>query len=198
MLHYGAACGLGLLAGGAFAWIWLRVVPTGTNRRFWSAMSGLTREMLRVEETGAFLRLYRRLGGLLAKYVARNLGGAALGCLPMIAILLTVAPLVFEDWDRAAERVALVPPTATVPLTTGTQRTGYCASDGYCALFAALDFKVVRVEAGPAAPPYAIARADHGDVNPLWPFLSDIEAAFFAAFMLATVIGLVWPHKRRS
>jgi len=200
VLHYAAACGLGLLAGGAFAWVWLRVVPAGTNRRFWSAMSGLTREMLQVEETGAFLRLYRRLGGLLAKYVARNLGGAALGCVPMIAILLTVAPLVFSAWDARAPRLALVPAEAanlvTVPAAR-SERTGYCATDGYCALFAALDFKVVRLESAPSFN-YVVARADHGDSNPLWPFLSDIEAAFFAAFILATLMGLLWPHKRRS
>lgn len=200
MLHYAAACGLGLLAGGAFAWIWLRVVPAGTNRRFWSAMSGLTREMLQVEETGAFLRLYRRLGGLLAKYVARNLGGAALGCVPMIAILLSVAPLVFSAWDARAPRLALVPAEAASLVTTAgalSERTGYCATDGYCALFAALDFKVVRLEPAPTFN-YVVARADHGDSNPLWPFLSDIEAAFFAAFILATLMGLLWPHKRRS
>ena len=194
MLHYAAACGLGLAAGVAFAWIWLRVVPAGTNRRFWSAMAGLTREMLKVEETGAFLQLYGRLGGLLAKYVGRNLGGAALGCLPMIAILLTVAPLVFQAWDRTADRVAIVPPTASVPVASGFERTGYCGTTEYCALFAALDFKVVRHE----GLDYAVARPDHGDVNPLWPFLSDIEAAFFLAFILATVTGLLWPHKRRS
>jgi hypothetical protein len=200
VLHYAAACGLGLLAGGAFAWIWLRVVPAGTNRRFWSAMSGLTREMLQVEETGAFLRLYRRLGGLLAKYVARNLGGAALGCLPMIAILLTVAPLVFSAWDARAPRLALIPAEAANLVTTPaalSERTGYCATDGYCALFAALDFKVVRLEPAPTFN-YVVARADHGDANPLWPFLSDIEAAFFAAFILATLMGLLWPHQRRS
>lgn len=197
MLHYAAACGLGLAAGGAFAWIWLRVVPAGTNRRFWSAMAGLTREMLQVEETGAFLRLYRQLGALLARYVARNLGGAALGCVPMIAILFTVAPLVFEAWDARAPRYTLVPAEAAGLVATPTERTGYCASDGYCALFAALDFKVVRLETAPTYN-YVVARADHGDVNPLWPFLSDIEAAFFLAFILATVMGLVWPHKRRS
>jgi hypothetical protein len=196
VLHYAAACGLGLLAGGAFAWIWLRVVPAGTNRRFWSAMSGLTREMLQVDETGAFLRLYRRLGALLAKYVARNLGGAALGCVPMIAILLTVAPLVFSAWDARAPRLALVPAEGASLVSAPTDRTGYCATDGYCALFAALDFKVVKLN--DAKVDYVVARADHGDVNPLWPFLSDIEAAFFAAFILATLLGLLWPHKRRS
>lgn len=196
MAFYAAACALGALAGLAFAGLWLRVVPPGTNRAFWSSMSQLTRRLLEVEQTDEFLRLYRQLGGLLARYVGRNLAGTLVACLPMIAILLTVAPLVFEAWDRTAERVALVPATATVPPATGTERTGYCASDGYCALFAALDFKVVRID--DAKIDYAVARADHGDVNPLWPFLSDIEAAFFLALMLATVIGLVWPHKRRS
>jgi hypothetical protein len=193
--YYAAACALGAAAGVGFAWLWLRLVPPGTNRRFWSSMSELARRLLTVEETREFFALYRRLGALLARYVGRNLGASVVACLPMIAILLTVAPLVFTGWDRTAERMTVIPPTANVPLSS--ERTGYCASDGYCALFAALDFKVVRIEGGTAAPPYAIARADHGDVNPLWPWLSDIEAAFFVVFMLATVAGLLWP-KRRS
>ncbi|HWM42867.1 MAG TPA: hypothetical protein VNP36_10550 [Burkholderiales bacterium] len=191
--YYAAACALGAAAGVGFAWLWLRLVPPGTNRRFWSSMSELARRLLTVEETSEFFALYRRLGGLLARYVGRNLGATLVACLPMIAILLTAAPLVFSAWDRTAERIAIVPPTASVPVGAGTERTGFCASDGYCALFTALDFKVVRVE----APAYAIARADHGDVNPLWPWLSDIEAAFFAVFIFATVAGLLWP-KRRS
>ena len=59
----------------------------------------------------------------------------------MIAILLTLAPMVFSAWDRAVERVA------------------YCASDGYCTLFAALDFKVVRLDAVPAGHAYVVERA---------------------------------------
>jgi hypothetical protein len=194
MLFYAAACGLGLLAGAAFAWLWLWVVPRGTNRRFWTSMSALSREMLEVDETRAFLRLYRRLGALLAPYLARNLGGTALACLPMVALLLTLAPLVFEGWDAKAERVAFVPESAakllesTVPHVT--QRTGYCSSFGYCALFAALDFRVVETDK--LGVPYAVMRADHSDVNPLWPFLSDLEAAFFAAFMASTIGGLLW------
>jgi hypothetical protein len=178
--YYGAACALGAAAGVGFAWLWLRLVPPGTNRRFWSSMSELARGMLAVEETREFFALYRRLGGLLARYVGRNLGATVVACLPMIAILLTVAPMVFRAWDRAVERVA------------------YCASDGYCTLFAALDFKVVRLDAVPAGHAYVVERASHGDINPLWPFLSDIEAVFFAVFILATVIGLLWPRKPQS
>jgi hypothetical protein len=198
---YGAACALGAAAGFAFAWLWLRVVPPGTNRRFWSSMSELTRHLLAVEQTSEFLLLYRRLGGLLARYVARNLGGTVVACLPMIAILLTVAPLVFGGWDARAQRVALVPAHAAglvAAPSVVSERTGYCSSEGYCALFAALDFKVVQLDAGPARSAYVVVRADHGDVNPLWPFLSDIEAAFFAAFILASIAGLLWPRKQRS
>lgn len=194
MLFYAAACGLGLLAGVAFAWVWLWLVPRGTNRRFWTSLSALSREMLEVDETKAFLRLYRRLGALLTPYLARNLGGTALACLPMIVLLLTLAPLVFEAWDAKAERIALVPQSAASVLQArepfDSQRTGYCSSSGYCALFAALDFKVV--ESDQLGVPYAVMRADHSDVNPLWPFLSDIEAAFFAAFMASTIGGLLW------
>jgi hypothetical protein len=200
MLYYGAACGLGILAGAAFAWLWLRVVPPGTNRRFWSAMSGLTREMLQVEEGSEFLRLYRRLGILTGAYLARNLGGTAVACLPMIAILLSVGTLVFEAWDAKAQRVIVAPASAaqyvSPPSPRVAERMGYCSSAGYCALFAALDFKVIEIKQDL---PYAVVRADHGDVNPFWPFLSDIEAAFLAAFVLSTIFGLLWPSlKRRS
>jgi hypothetical protein len=177
---YAAACALGGAAGIAFAWLWLRIVPPGTNRRFWSSMSELLRRLLAAQEIREFLALYRRLAGLLARYLARNLGGTVVACLPMIAILLTAAPLVFNARDRGVERVA------------------YCASDGYCTLFAALDFKVVRLEAVPAGRDYVVERAEHGDINPLWPWLSDIEAAFFAVFILATLAGLLWPRKPRS
>jgi hypothetical protein len=194
MLFYAAACGLGLLAGAAFAWLWLWLVPRGTNRCFWASMSALAREMLEVEETRAFLRLYRRLGALLAPYLARNLGGTALACVPMIAILLTLAAPLFEGWDAKAERVTLVPESAAnllpSPMPQHAERTGYCSSEAYCTLFAALDFKVVKLHESSVS--YAVMRADHSDVNPLWPFLSDIEAAFFAAFIASTIGGLLW------
>jgi hypothetical protein len=187
LLHYGAAIGLGVAAGAAFAWLWLLVVPHDIHRRFWSAMSGLTREMLVVDEGGQFLRLYGRLGGLLARYVGRNLGGTLLGCLPMIVLLLTVAPLVFGSWDaRAPEGASL-------------ERTAYCASPGWCMAFSSLGFNVVESTSGKLGDaPYAVVRPSHGDVNPLWPFLSDIEAAFFLAFILSTIVGLLWPSHKPS
>jgi hypothetical protein len=72
-------------------WLWLRIVPAGTNRTFWSAMSELCRRLLAAEDTAEFFRLYKRLARVLAPYVARNLAGTVIACLPLMAIL--VSPL---------------------------------------------------------------------------------------------------------
>jgi hypothetical protein len=173
MLGYVAAGALGAAAGLAFAGLWLRLVPRGTNRRFWSAMAGLTREMLRIDEPSAFLALYRRLGRLLAGYLARNLGGLLVACLPMVAVVMVAT--------------ALMPP-----------RSATCSSTGYCLLLESLVFDVREVPAAPGEPPYHIARAERRGANPFWPFLSDVEATFFAAFVLSTLAGLLWPIPRAS
>lgn len=173
MAGYLAAGALGAAAGVGFALLWLRIVPRGTNRRFWSAMAGLTREILRVDEPAAFLALYRRLGGLLGRYVARNLAGIALACLPMAAIVVAATPLLPE-------------------------RTATCSSPGYCLLLESLAFDVTPAARTPGEPPYRIRRAEPPGRNPLWPFLDDVEATFFAVFIFSTFAGLLWPSPRPS
>jgi len=173
MLALAAACALGVCAGLGFAWLWLRVVPPGTNRRFWSGLSVLTREMLQIEALDTLLALYRRLGRLAGAYVARNLAGIALACLPMLAILLAVSPFLPE-------------------------RSATCSSSGYCLLLDALAFETTEVPAAPGAPPYRVLRAEPDGVNPLWPLLSDAEALFFLAFVLSTLGGLLWRNPRHS
>lgn len=171
MLGYVEAGALGAAAGLAFASLWLRIVPRGTNRRFWSAMAELTRAMLRVDEPSALLALYRRLGALLAGYLARNLGGVLVACLPMLAIVVAAT--------------VLMPP-----------RTATCSSPGTCLLLDSLAFDVREVAPAPGEPSYRISRVERDGANPFWPFLSDIEAAFFAAFVLSTLAGLLWPSPR--
>ena len=86
-----AACGLGALAGVAFAGLWLLVVPHAAHRRFWRAMHELTREMLNVDEFHRLMSAYRRLGVIAGGYVARNVGGTLLAALPAIALLFVVS-----------------------------------------------------------------------------------------------------------
>lgn len=173
MLAFAAAGGLGVLAGLGFAWLWLRVVPPGTNRRFWSALSGLTREMLQLEAFDTLLALYRRLGRLAGGYVGRNLAGIAIACLPMLAILLAVSPFLPE-------------------------RHATCSSSAYCLLLQGLAFDTTRTPPEPGAPPYRVVRAEEDGVNPFWPLLSDPEAVFLAAFLLSTLAGLLWRSPRYS
>jgi hypothetical protein len=192
VFFYGAACALGVSSGAAYAALWRSIVPRGTGRCFWSSLRGLALQMMSVDETSDFLRCYRRLGGLLAAYLAHRV----------------VVP---TSWDGKAERLALVPAAAgeilagpdgpalrlkgadsALPLAGAHDPTAFCGSSGYCALFSALDFEVLELDAAPKRIPYIVVRADHGDVNPFWPFLSDIEFAFFAAFILSTIAWLLW------
>lgn len=173
MAGYLAAAALGAAAGLGFAWLWLRIVPRGTNRRFWSAMAALTRDMLRIDEPAAFLALYKRLGSLLVRYVGRNLAGILVACLPMVGIVVAATPVLPE-------------------------RTATCSSPGYCLLLESLVFDVTEVAPAAGEPPYRITRAEPPGANPLWPFLDDLEATFFALFILSTFAGLLWPSPRPS
>lgn len=89
-----AACMLGVLAGIAFGWLWLLVVPWVVHRHFFSAMASLTRDILQVDDTRVFVSLYRRLLGLVARYVGRNLGGTVVASVPLVAVLLVASRLV--------------------------------------------------------------------------------------------------------
>jgi hypothetical protein len=173
MPAYLAAGALGAAAGLGFAWLWLRIVPRGSNRRFWAAMAALTRDILRVDEPAALAAIYARLGALLARYVGRNLAGILVACLPMVAIVVTALPLLPE-------------------------RSASCSSPGYCLLLESLFFDVTEVAPAAGEPPYRISRAEPAAVNPLWPFLDDLEATFFAVFMLSTFAALLWPNPRHS
>jgi len=89
-----AAGALGLLAGILFGWLWLRIVPWAVHRRFFSAMTALIGELVRVEEARVFLGLYRRLLGLVARYVGRNLGGTVVASLPLLVLLLAASRVI--------------------------------------------------------------------------------------------------------
>lgn len=83
-----AAAGLGALAGVAFAWLWLRVVPWAVHLDFWAAMPLAAREVLGADEARVFFGHYRGLLALVARYVGRNLGGALVASLPVLGVLL--------------------------------------------------------------------------------------------------------------
>lgn len=79
----------------------------------------------------------------------------------------------------------------TIELSDLSQRTAFCRSTLTCLLFASLAFEVEELGDRAAGVPYIVVRPYHSDDNPLWPFLSDRELAFFAAFSLAALVSFI-------
>jgi hypothetical protein len=169
------------------------------------------KRMLAVDELQLLFSLYRRLALDVGGYLLRNLGGLVVAGLPVVAFSVFVAPLVLELWDRMADGIVLYPQVAVDTFTAAERsemlailgistielnqqpanvgRTAVCWTQTHCALFRLLAFEVIET---PSAilhnAPYLVVRAQHGDVNVLWPYLNDLEFIFVCAFM-ATAIG---------
>ena len=96
LLLFIVAGGSGAIAGLAFAALWPRLMPPGTSRRFWSALHGLARQIMSVDDLGIFVHLYGSMGKLLGAYLLRSLGGTLVACLPMALMLLALWPYLHD------------------------------------------------------------------------------------------------------
>jgi len=109
------------------------------------------------------------------------------------------------DGDGAGEgRALLAPPAGAVALEVGDGRVAiddplgrhaFCAGGG-CGLFAGLGFSVHELEAA-TLETAIVLRPSHGDINPLWPYLSDLELIFVVAFCLASFAAF-FRHRGRG
>lgn len=203
---YGGAIALGALLGAVFIVIWRRCLPKPWARRFWASFAQTARGLMTVDEAGAFARLYGRLGVSVAGYVGRNSAGLVLGCLPTVLAVTLAFPIVLESWGRLAPDVVAVPAAAatlalddahgaavldaggrTVTIANPAGRHALCWSEGWCMVFELLAFQVQRsAEAVLPHHGFIAVRPSHHDGNPLWPFLSDLEFAFWLAFLAGT------------
>lgn len=220
LLFYGCTIGLGLIFGWSFVVLWRVCVPRGALGRVFSEMSEIAKAMNATDETSEFLKLYKRLLITVGRYVGRNLAGLFLACAPIVLVLVFVAPLVLDAWGKHADGIAAVPPLtpspelqfstqgdgpftlqshgATIPIQQRVSRTAVCRSWGTCSLFGLLGFHVVEDSAALAADQdYLVVRPSHDDGNFLWPYLSDLEFAFFLAFMIATLLSFLLPARKR-
>jgi hypothetical protein len=218
ILFYGGSVGAGLLLGWLFIGLWRRCTPPGTNRSFWRSLGDLTQRMLSVDDVSVLLSLYRRLAREVGGYLLRQVGGLVCACLPLVVFWLLVAPAALAYWDRRADGIARYPlpvyqevvQTAerSQPLSTGfaitdmarkgesvepVGRHAVCWVKIYCVIFELLSFRVIETsEVLSQAAPYLVIRAHHGDLNFLWPYVNDLEFAFWCAFMAITVGSLLW------
>jgi len=211
VLAFGGSLISGALLGWLFARLWRRAAPRATNRRFWLSLGEIARRLLVVEDLPTLLALYRRLALEAGAYVIRNLGGLVLGCLPVAAFLILVAPAALALWDRRADSLVLHPAPAGSPAAapellerlglpgSGEQdasamvptRIAVCWTWTACTTFHLLAFRVIETPE-PVLPdaPYLVARPGHRDLNPLWPYLNDVEFVFACAFMAASLAAL--------
>jgi hypothetical protein len=78
------------------------------------------------------------------------------------------------------------------PAGEAVGRTAVCWTGSDCIIFRLLAFRVIET-AEPALPdtPYLVVRAQRGNGNFLWPYLSDLEVAFACAVMAAPFASIL-------
>ncbi len=225
LAFYACSITLGLVLGGAFVLLWRICVRRGATGRMVTDLTVIAKEMTTTDRADDFLGLYKRLIVGVGGYLVRNLGGLVLACLPMVLVLAFLAPPGLDAWGRRANRVATLPQIgetviaeaqtsrlgdeaeSRLRLTIGAtevslsglhSRTAICWSPTYCTLFYLLGFEVRQTpEALVAGAPFVVIRPDHGDDNWLWPYLSDLEFAFWVALLLTTCGASVLPRRKR-
>ena len=217
LLHwYLGAVALGAL----FAWHFVKVfqifVPKGTSREHWGAVGRNVHGLLYGEED-RFWHYYWGIVRDSGKYVIRQLAGLALALAPLVVALVLFAPGLLAQWDRNAE-YAVFPPDAafvsrvasadelgestpmtlelstgnTVPLSSNPGGQVLC-QPGRLACLVLQGFGFTAIEVDPevsGTTTLIIARTDHNDWNPLWPYLSDPEFLFFASLVVASIVLL--------
>jgi len=184
------------------------------NPRFWTSLGAIAKELLAVDEPRRLLQLYRQIWVNVGAYAMRNLGGLVLGWLPVGLFLVFAAPSAIPLWNRSADGLALFPEVATgheaarpseilagpgIPgaglvemPSEAPLRTAVCWTETTCTIFQLLAFQVIETQRPVLADaPYLMVRPRHHDINPLWPYLSDLEFVFASALMAGSVVGLV-------
>ena len=217
-ISWGLALALGAAAGFVFLLAWRFFLPAGVQSRFWNELSALGMKAITVDEVDEFLMTYRRLFAALGGYLGRNLAIAVVGGTAVVAaILLLLAPLQ-SRWDRQSAVLAAVDAGGATQVqaqagvlafarpgqrisanaTDLGLRTAACGSGSDCGLLEWLGFEVVP-RAGPASKdPTVIIRASHDDRNPLWPYLSDVEAVFALGLLLSPLALLIMLRRQAA
>lgn len=213
---WGVALAAGLAAGLGFMLAWRAFLPAGVQSRFWNELSALGLKAITVDEVGEFLATYRRLFIVLGGYLGRNFAIAAIGgTAVVVAILGLLAPLQVH-WDRRSATLAAASmggpaPTVrvgdalvfaragqTVRVKDGdvTVRIAACGSGDGCRPLEWMGFTIAPRSGPLTKDATVIIRASHGDRNPLWPYLSDLEAIFGVGLLLSPLAIFVLPRRQ--
>jgi hypothetical protein len=218
LIYWAIALAIGAAAGTVFLLAWRAFLPAGAQSRFWNELSALGLKAITVDEVSEFLATYRRLFVALGGYLGRNFAIAAVGGTAVVgAILLLLAPLE-TYWDSSS--ATLVAASSTGPESISTSggtftferpgqkvsvgrsdtsvRIAACGSGDGCALLEWMGFTIAPRSGPRTEESTVIIRASHGDRNPLWPYLSDLEADFGLGLLLSPLAIFILPRRRPS
>jgi|GEM_PF-3790136 len=165
---------LGLVGGYAFQRIWRRILPSSFSHALLDRLPGDIRGMLTAEVPSEMLKHYRAVVLGMLGWSARGAVALAIGLVPV-----TVAFLLVAAWDPSAR---------------GGGKDAFCASAVGCALFEMMLFDTHR---RPDLERPIVVRSATFDVNPVWPYVNDVELAFFAAVLLGGA-GAAWGNRKRQ
>nr|CRH05128.1 Membrane protein of unknown function [Candidatus Magnetococcus massalia] len=217
-----AAAMLGLF----FAFVWRRLMGTMSFRYISQQFIHHAKPLLSLnhDDDDQFFHHYKSLIKLIFRYMGRNLLAMALGLAPFLLAMLLLFPMVRDQLNQELHQVVLYPPLEPAPISRVARceeepaklllpyglgcadpytNTAICWQESSCMWLSLLDFDLRQVAPPQGVQPdeqragYLLVRPTAGDGNPLWPFLSDFEAALYALFSLMAMLGFLWPKRRQ-
>lgn len=164
---------LGLAGGFAFERIRRLILPSSSSHALLGRLPGEIRGMLTADVPSEMLKHYKAVLVGMLRWSARSVAALAIGLAPVALAFMLVAA-----WDPSAR--------------TG-DKDAFCTSAFDCALFEMMLFDTHR---SPELERSIVVRTAAFDRNPVWPYVNDLELAFFTAVVLGGA-GAAWLERKR-
>lgn len=164
---------LGLVGGYAFERVRRSILPSSSSRALLARLPGDIRGMLTADVPSEMLKHYNAAVLGMLRWSAQSAVALAVGLVPVAAAFMLVAA-----WD---------------PSTRNGDKDAFCASAIHCALFEMMLFDTHR---SPELERSIVVRTAAFDRNPVWPYVNDLELAFFTAVVLGGA-GAAWLERKR-
>jgi hypothetical protein len=213
----------GIAGGAGFHYLWRRILPARLSRAFWRALPAHAAAMVRSADSDDVLRHYGLMMRDTARFAARNTIAVVAGLVPLGALFVVSGGLHASERRaalvevRPAHAVARLPASATWAPTPGgglefdrsdyeqlrlfgraldrealADKTAFCDGWMSCLGYGLMLFETHQL---PDTARTVVVRPRIFDGNPWWPYLDDLELAFFAG-AAAGALGAGWAASR--
>lgn len=179
----------GCVLGAVFGWVWNRMMPMRRQREFLGELQGKAERFVRAVGQDDFLTHYKNLILSLLGYSGRNMLALFAACLPIILFVVSAGWWTFDAWNRSAPELYEQGAASVLfaededPHLVRIATPGAVEAFGYSLLGYAVELR--------QSDPKALRRPTHGDWNPAWPILSDLEFIFYLCLTIGSLGGFV-------